>query len=358
MKRFNILLIIILGFILVPHKVLALNDTSRSSIVMDIDSGRVLYQKNAHEQRLIASITKIMTATIALEKGNLDDIYTAGDEVLKMYGTNIYLELGEEMKLRDLLYGLLLRSGNDAAVVIANNISKSEEDFVKLMNEKAFKLGMNNTKFSNSHGLDEETKNYSTAYDMALLSSYIYKSSSEYRKITKTYKYEVSTNNKSYLWYNRNKILTQYKYATGGKNGYTPSAGKTLVTTAKKDGLRLTAVTLKDSNQYDTHTDLYEYIFDKYKSYTIIDKDNFDIDDNYYKDELYLKKSFKYPLMESEKEKVKTIVKLNKVKHYKNNDVVGVINIYLDDEEIGSILVYVRKKETEKKGFFSSLFGN
>lgn len=358
MKKSCILLIVLFGIVFFPHKVNALNDSARSSIVMDIDSGRVLYQKNAHEQRLIASITKIMTATIALEKGDLDDIYTAGDEVLKMYGTNIYLELGEEMKLKDLLYGLLLRSGNDAAVVIANNISKSEEKFVKLMNEKAFKLGMNNTKFSNSHGLDEETKNYSTAYDMALLSSYIYKNFSEYRKITKTYKYEVSTNNKSYLWYNRNKILTQYKYATGGKNGYTPSAGKTLVTTAEKDGLRLTIVTLKDSNQYDTHIDLYEYLFDKYKSYTIVDKDNFNIDDNYYKDELYLKKSFKYPLMESEKEKVKTIVKLNKVKNYKNNDVVGVISIYLDDKEIGNVSVYVRKKKTEKKGFLSSLFGN
>ena len=202
---------------------------------------------------------KIMTATIALEKGNLNDVFVAGDEVLKMYGTNIYLEKGEEMKLQDLLYGLLLRSVNDAAVVIANNICSNEIEFVKLMNKKALEIGMTGTTYMNSHGLDEETKNYSTAHDMAILSSYIFRTSKEYRKITKTYKYEVQSNNKSYLWYNRNKFLKQYDYATGGKNGYTPSAGKTLVTTAEKYGLRLTAVTLKDANQYETHANLYDY---------------------------------------------------------------------------------------------------
>lgn len=354
MKKFFVVFLFVV--FLIPSGVFALSDTSRSSIVMDIDSGRILYQKNANERRLIASITKIMTATIALENGNLDEVYEAGDEVLKMYGTNIYLEHGEEMKLRDLLYGLILRSGNDAAVVIANNVCKSEKEFVKLMNRKAQELGMNKTEFNNSHGLDEETKNYSTAYDMALVSSYIYKTSKEYRKITNTYKYQVSSNNKSYLWYNRNKFLKQYKYATGGKNGYTPSAGKTLVTTAIKDGLRLTAVTLKDSDQYTTHQELYEYIFNKYKSYTIIDKDKFNIDDEFYKDELYLKKSFKYPLSEEEISKIKTVVKLNKLKKYDNGDQVGVVNINLADKEIGQVPVYIKKAKEKRKGLFSSIF--
>mgnify|MGYP002531625717 FL=1 len=116
------------------------------------------------------------------------------------------------------------------------------------------------------------------------------------------------------MWYNRNKFLKQYDYATGGKNGYTPSAGKTLVTTAEKYGLRLTAVTLKDANQYETHANLYDYLFEKYKSYTIVDKDNFEIKNNFYKDNLYLKKSFKYPLMEEEKSKIKTIFFWNTIK--------------------------------------------
>ena len=154
---------------------------------MDIDSNRVLYEKNANEKRLIASTTKIMTALLALESNKMDNLVEAKEEILKMYGTSIYLSLHEKMKLRDLVYGLMLRSGNDAAIVIATYLSGSEEEFVKKMNKKAKEIGMVNTTFQNAHGLDEETKNYSTAHDMALLSSYVYKNFKEYRTITKTY---------------------------------------------------------------------------------------------------------------------------------------------------------------------------
>lgn len=214
MKKF--LLIIIILTIFYPFTVLA-TDTSKSSIVMDIDSNRVLYEKNANEKRLIASTTKIMTALLALESNKMDNLVEAKEEILKMYGTSIYLSLHEKMKLRDLVYGLMLRSGNDAAIVIATYLSGSEEEFVKKMNKKAKEIGMVNTTFQNAHGLDEETKNYSTAHDMALLSSYVYKNFKEYRTITKTYKYQVQTEEKSYLWYNRNKLLKQYEFCTGGK---------------------------------------------------------------------------------------------------------------------------------------------
>ncbi len=340
----KIFMMIIFIFVFLPLNVFGLNDTAKSTIVMDIDSGRILYRKNINEKRLIASITKIMTATIALENGNLNDIYKVGNEVLEMYGTNIYLEVGEEMKLKDLLYGLMLRSGNDAAVVIANNISSNEEEFVKKMNEKAKKLGMNNTIFNNPHGLDEKTKNYSTAHDMAILSSYIYKKSKIYRKITSTYKYEVQSNNKSYLWYNRNKFLKLYKYSTGGKTGYTPSAGKTLVSTAEKDHLRITTVTLKDQNHYENHKKLDDYIFDKYKSYLIVDKDNFKFN-LFIKDKIYIKKSFRYPLTDDEKDKVKTIIKINKLSNYVNNQKIGSVEIFLNDERIGSRSVFVKKEK-------------
>ncbi|MBO5138204.1 MAG: D-alanyl-D-alanine carboxypeptidase [Bacilli bacterium] len=352
MKKFYFFLIITFLF-LCPLRVSAL-DTSRSSVVMDIDSGRILYSKNMNEKRLIASITKIMTATIALEDGNLDREVVVGEEVLKMYGSNIYVEVGEKLTLKDLLYGLLLRSGNDSAVVIANNVSKNEEEFVKLMNKKAKEIGMTHTVFNNCHGLDEETKNYSTAHDMALLSSYIYKNSKEYREITKTYKYTFKSSNKSYLWYNRNKLLKLYKYATGGKTGYTPSAGRTLVTTATKNNLNLTAVTLKDANEYDTHEALYESAFSKYKNYTIVDKSNFKIDKSYFKDEVYLKESFKYPLTEAELDKVGTVVKIEKIKNYKNKDKIGYVEVSLGDDVIKKIDIFVKVKK-KKKGFFSFL---
>lgn len=302
-------------------------------VVMDLDSGRILYENNAHEKRLIASITKIMTAVVVIENEKLDKKLTVGEEVLKSYGTNTYIEVGEKITVKDLLYGLLMRSGNDAAMTLSSNISKDGKDFVTLMNKKASEIGMQDTIYENPHGLDEETKNYSTAYDMALLSKYAY-SNKIYRTITRTKKYSTSTNVKSYTWYNRNKLLSTYKYCTGGKNGYTPSAGKTLVTTASKNNLNLTVVTLNDPNIYESHESLYEYYFSKYKKYTIINPKTFKYKDYYVKD------SFNYPIMEEEKTKLNTKVDESNKK----------VNIYLDNKKIGSIDLY--KQTKKKRGLF------
>ena len=258
----KLLFIFVSIIFIIPISVNAISTTASSAILMDMDSGRILYKKDVHNPRLVASITKIMTAVLAIENGNLDDEVTVGEEVLTMYGSNIYIELGEKMTLRDLLYGLLLRSGNDAAIVIGTYIGGSEEKFVEMMNKKAKEIGMINTTYHNCHGLDEVTKNYSTAYDMAVLSSYA-NTLDVYREISKTKKWVTNTNNKSYVWHNRNKLLTQYEYATGGKTGYTPKAGRTLVTTASKDNLNLTAVTLYDPNEYVSHKEMYEYGFNK-----------------------------------------------------------------------------------------------
>ena len=210
-------------------------------MVMDNDSGRILYENNSNERRLIASTTKIMTCILVLENSDLSKKITVGDEILKVYGTNIYVEVGEILTIKDLLYGLMLRSGNDAAIVLANNIFNSEDEFIHKMNDKAKEIGMNNTVFNNPHGLDEETKNYSTAYDMALLAKYAYKNRM-YRNIISTKKYNTKSNLKSYEWYNRVELINSYKYSLGGKNGYTPKAGKTLVSYASKDNMNLMLV--------------------------------------------------------------------------------------------------------------------
>ena len=340
---------------LIPISVLA--DSAASSIVMDLDSGRILYQNSIHEERLIASTTKIMTAIVALENGDLTKKVTVGDEILSMYGTNIYVQVGEKMKLRDLLYGLMLRSGNDASVVIAKAVAGSEKKFVAMMNKKAQEIGMENTHFENPHGLDEYTKNYSTAYDMALLSQYAYKNKT-YRNIVSTKKYEVSTGGKTYLWYNRNELLDNYKYCTGGKNGYTPKAGKTLVTTASKNGLNLTVVTLSDSDTYNNHQSLYEDIFSRYQRYQIVDKNYFSIDQEFFDKEVYLKKSFYYPLTEDEVDNIKTVVRLlNSI----GTDKVGVVEIYLNDQMIGKLPIFSKNgSENDNSNkfvkWFKSLF--
>ena len=347
MKKFFLLLTFFLFCL--PFTVSA--DTANSTIVMDLDSGRILYEKNANQKRLIASITKIMTAIVAIEEGDLTEKITVGEEVLSMYGTNIYVEVGEKMKLRDLLYGLLLRSGNDASVVIAKAIAGSEEKFVNLMNKKAQEIGMKNTIFKNPHGLDEETENYSTAYDMALLSKYAYKNKT-YRNIVSTDKYEVSTGKKTYLWYNRNKLLTTYEYCTGGKNGYTPRAGKTLVTTASKKGLNLTIVTLSDGDIYNNHIDLYEDFFSKYKRYKIIDKNNFRIDKEFVDEDVYLEDSFYYPLTSNEVNDIKTVV------HFLDDsatDEIGTIEIFLSNQKIGELPIYRKIKKKEQFSFFEWL---
>ena len=341
--------------IMFPIQVQGLSVSSRSACLMDSDSGRVLYEKDRDTPRLIASITKIMTAILAIESNRLDEEVTVGEEVLKMYGSNIYIELNEKMTLRDLIYGLMLRSGNDAAIVISVFVGGSEENFVKMMNEKAIEIGMKNTVFNNPHGLDEETQNKSSAYDMALLSSYASQNET-YMEIAGTKKYTTQSDKKSYLWNNRNKLLFSYEFCTAGKTGYTPSAGRTLVTNASKSGLNLTVVTLNDGNEYQTHEELYEYAFSHYKNYKILDTKKFKIDDSYYPDKIYIKENFSYPLMEEEKDFIKVEVKLTKLKDYQDGDQVGIVIVKLGDEEIHTQKVYVKVKEKSNQNIFPRIW--
>ena len=330
-------------------------------IVMDMDSGRILYEHNKDKKMLIASTTKIMTAVVAIENKDLNEEVIIGDEVLKMYGTNIYIEPGEKLSLRDLLYGLMLRSGNDAAVSIAKYVSGSIDKFVELMNTKAKELGMNNTIFRNPHGLDEDTENYSTPYDMALLMKYA-NTLIEFVEISGSKKWSVTTNKKSYIWYNRNKLLTNYKYLTGGKTGYTPKAGKTLVTTASKNNLNLVAVTLNNPNHYEEQKELYEKIFSNYKSILIIDKNNIVFNNSKYK-YLFINYSFSYPLTKDEEKDIRVVVDYYNLDKINNNSIVGEIYVLFKDKEIFRENIYVKDDKCKKESiiskiisFFHSLF--
>lgn len=341
--------------LLLPIKIYGLSVSSRSACLLDSDSGRILYEKDKDTPRLIASITKIMTAILAIESNRLDEEVIVGEEVLKMYGSNIYIELDEKMSLRDLVYGLMLRSGNDAAVVISVFVGGTEENFVKMMNQKAAEIGMKNTVFNNPHGLDEEIENKSSAYDMALLSSYASKNEI-YMEIAGTKKYAIQSNKKSYLWNNRNKLLFSYEFCTAGKTGYTPRAGRTLVTNASKNDLRLTVVTLNDGNEYQTHQELYEYAFENYKKYTILDNKKFKIDDAYYPNKIYIEKNFSYPLTEEEKDLIEVEVKLTKLTDYEDGDQVGVVVVKLDKEVIHNQEVYIQINNKTKKNIFSKIW--
>ena len=346
---------IILLFILliIPIKASAIETSATSAILMDIDSNRILYSKDIHNVRSVASISKIMTAIIAIENGDLDKKIKIGPYISKAYGSAIYIKDGEELTLRDLVYGLMLRSGNDAALAIEKNVSSN---FIKLMNDKANEIGMNNTTFNNASGLDNEKANYSTAYDMALLMSYAMKND-EFKKITGTKKYVLKTNKNNYVWTNKNKLLFSYKYITGGKTGFTDIARRTLVESASKDNLNLVTVTLNDGNDWNDHKDMFEYGFENYNSYEILKEGIVNVyDDIYYSDyDLYLKNNFKYPLTKEEAKRIVLKIELEKKRIVEVESVVGKIKVMLDENILKEEDIYIREKDKDKKSLFKQL---
>ena len=342
----KILLFLICINIFIPY-VEASTSSAYEYVLMDMDSGRVLASKNKDNPRLIASITKIMTCILAIENKNVDEIVKVDESIARSYGSGIYISVGEEISLRDLLYGLMLRSGNDAAIMIATYVAGNEDEFAKLMNNKAKEIGMKNTIFYNASGLDTATiGNKSTAYDMAILTSYAMKNEI-YREIVKTKKHVVKTNLKTYVWHNKNKLLS-YDYITGGKTGYTERAKRTLVSTASKDGMNLVVVTINDGDDWNTHKSLYGEAFNKYKSLKVLNKKNFQVlKDNYY-DKLYIKNDVYLTLKKGESRSLISHIKLEKKKNYKDGDKVGVNYIYLGSQLVHQEDIYAKRVNKKK----------
>lgn len=333
MKKYIILLIIILF----PLRV-----NATSTTLMDMDTNRVLYNSNGNDVRLIASISKIMTAIVTINNYDISNVIKIDESVLKSYGSGIYVEVGEEISVENLLYGLMLRSGNDAAIQIANTVGGSMENFVKMMNDTAKSIGMKNTNFINSSGLenDKGEGNTSTSYDMALLMSYAMKNE-VFKKIVSTQKKVVKTNYKTYVWYNKNKLLKNYKFCTGGKTGFTEKARRTLVTTASKDGMNFVVVTLNDPNDFSDHLNLYEEYFKKYKSYKVLgSKDKFSNEKYYIKNDKYV------ALTQDEFKSIK-----KEVVYYDNNvsDIVGYVLVKIDDKVLVKEYIYEKKEVVKKK---------
>ena len=339
--------IILLFVLLIPFSINALS--ASSYIVMDMDSGRVLESYNKDKISLIASTTKILTAITAIEYGNLEDIVKVNEDILKSYGSGIYVQVGEELTLDDLLYGLMLRSGNDAALAIASHVGDNLENFVFMMNEMAKKIGMKDSIFVNPSGLEENdgSANKSTVYDMALLTKYAM-NNNDYKRIVSTKEIIIKSSYKTYKWINKNKLLGSYEYCTGGKTGYTEKARRTLVTTASKDDMNLIVVTFNDGNDFADHKELYEKYFNKYERVVVLDKE-----DEYGKD-IKLKNNFYLIKKDSDK------VELNRIDYDKsdaiNGSIVGKIEVLLNGEVLGSRNLYYEKVSVNKeKSFLSKL---
>jgi D-alanyl-D-alanine carboxypeptidase (penicillin-binding protein 5/6) len=244
-----------------------------AAALIDVTSGRLLYEKNSTQKMRIASITKILTAVVALEQGNLSDLVRTSPRAFGTEGSSIYLKLDEEMSLHNLLYGLMLRSGNDAAVAIAEHVGGSLEGFVYLMNQKAREIGMKDSYFMNPHGLDDSDKHYSTARDMAMLTAYALKDP-VFREIVKTKVKTAPSPGDSWdrKWYNKNKMLSLYEGADGIKTGYTKLAKRTLSSSATRGGVQLAAITLNAPNDWSDHARMLDYGFENYDLIPLVEK--------------------------------------------------------------------------------------
>lgn len=241
-----------------PCRAGGVGTSATSAILIDAESGRVLYEHNADREMLIASTTKIMTALVALREGALSETVKVSRAAAYTEGSSMYLKEGEELTLETLLYGLMLCSGNDAAVAIAEHIGGSQEGFARLMNETAAELGMVHSSFANPNGLDAEG-HYSTARDMAILARAAMENETLARIVsTRT----ITIGGRTMT--NHNKLLSYMDGCIGLKTGYTKAAGRTLVSCAERNGQRLIAVTLQDGNDWADHQALYEYGFSTY----------------------------------------------------------------------------------------------
>ena len=241
-----------------------LSCSAKAAILVHADSGRVLYEKNADEHMLIASTTKIMTAIVVLENCELDDLVEVDSRSAGIEGSSMYLKAGESYTVEDLLYGLLLVSGNDAASALALHAADSIEEFAELMNDKAEELGMTESSFKNAHGLDEDG-HYSTARDMAKLAVYCMQNE-DFARIAGTVSHTVGEQ----TLVNHNRLLREYDGCLGLKTGYTMAAGRTLVTCAERDGTRYVCVTLNDPDDWNDHKALYDWAFANYSFAEVI----------------------------------------------------------------------------------------
>lgn len=334
-----------------------LNTSAYSYVLMDEVSGRVLLEKNAHVGLPMASTTKIMTALLAIENSQLDEIVKVDERSINIEGSSIYLANDEEISMKDLLYGLMLKSGNDAATAIANHIAGDEEEFVKMMNERARSINALNTNFKNPHGLSHKD-HYSTAYDLALITREAFKHEI-FREIVSSKSYRANREKNDYF-VNKNKTLWEYEGGDGVKTGYTMTAGRCLVSTAYRNGMRLIAVSLRAPDWFNDNYKLLDYGFENYKPYTVYNKNQLIKKLYLREDELEVnivaENDLFYPLREDERDLIKVKINIddNIQLPIDKGEVLGSIETYLDG-------VLIRKdnlislNEVKEKNIFQRL---
>lgn len=319
-----------------------LSITSQAAVVIEVSSGRVLYGKNIETQRKIASTTKLMTAMVVMDNCKLSDTAVISKKAAGVGGSEAGIKAGEKITIESLLYGLLLESGNDCAVALAEYVSGSTEEFAKLMNKKAKELGAKNTNYTNPHGLDTE-ENFCTAYDLALIAREVLK----YPKLVEimaTRQIEVKFGNRMKYLANTNRLLSTYTYCIGGKTGFTNGANRCIVTYGQKDDMQIVTVVLGSETtdiRFNECKKLMQYALDTYTLVDISEHMNWYIDIPVYKGSIknyirYIAGNLVLPLKEGEVEEIYVKQTLLPVIHTpaKKGNVLGDIAMYIQDEMI------------------------
>ncbi len=329
--------------------------SARSAILIDADSGRVIYEKSPREKSLIASTTKIMTALVVCEQCNVLDRVQIMPEAVGIEGSSMYLQEGEVLTVQELLYGLMLHSGNDAAVALAIYCGGTVEGFVSLMNDEARRLGLENTHFENPNGLDNEN-HYSTAEDLAKLTAYAMENEI-FAKTVSTKTVQVGQRHLT----NHNKLLWRYEGADGVKTGYTKAAGRILVSSARKDGRRLVAVTIHAPDDWNDHTALLNMGFKEYETKTIVKKGDcignvVVISGDAQTTQILSEEDFQYPLAESENVRYLLSGPGFIYAPVRAGDDAGFVHILVEGKPVGKIRVsYGNTVEQSRKPGKSSL---
>lgn len=309
--------------------------SAQSYIVIDANSERIIGSHNADIKLPIASTTKIMTSILAIEQvEDLNIKIEVPGECAGIEGSSIYLKLGQKVSVIDLLYGTMLRSGNDAAETLSKFAGRKDpEGFISLMNKKAKELGAYKTNFVNANGLHDDN-HYSTAHDLAIISSYAMKNHL-FKEIASAEKYKAESMNN--IFYNKNKVVYQYEHGTGIKIGYTRAAGRCLVASAEKEGTEIIVVLLNDNNWFNDSYSIFDWAFDNYKSYSIIEEGQFvtHTEDNI---PVFVDKSFSYILTEEEKYQIRfePVLKSQHLMDESESKIYGEYNIYLGEDIINT----------------------
>lgn len=357
LKRFNVFILLITLLFVNISFVNAADIQAKAAVVMDVETGRVLYKQNSSQKLPMASTTKIMTVIMAIESGRLDEVVEISRNASIQEGSSVYLREGEKIKLEDLLYAIMLRSGNDASVAVAEHLCGSVEKFAELMNEKARSIGAYNTNFTNPHGLPDDN-HYTTAYDLGLITCYALRNE-KFAEIVSTKKKTIPGppgENWNRVLTNKNKMLWQFDGGDGVKTGYTKKAGRCLVASATRNDWQLVSVVLNCGDMWNASAQLLEYGFNNYKKTQVVNKsepykDITIIKGKKDKAEVYPKEDIFAPIKVDSERDEKIIIKeklSNEVKApITENSKAGELEVYIGDFFVGKTdLIYKENIES------------